>query len=306
MTDNAVTADKKPGGLKNIFVGSKGLRAGWGVSTFLMVFSAVAFGLVMVLHLFLHKKPDTDTLTPISTMIIEGIQAAVVLVATLITAALERRSLVALGFGLKNAVPRLVQGLLVGVVAMVGLIGLLYVCGAIKIGSLALHGADVWRYGAEWGVGFLLVGVSEELMFRGYLQQTLARGLNYRWAALIMGVLFLGAHVPNTGESPVGLAIVFAAGLVLSYSVWRTGAMWWGIGFHGAWDWMQSFTFGVADSGHPAMDALMISKAAGPDWLSGGSTGPEGSVLCLGVLIVVALIIHVTVRKPDADMGVKW
>ena len=306
MTETDAIAGKKPGALKNIFIGSKGLRAGWGISLFLFVFCALAFGLVMVLHLFLHKKPDTDMLTPLSTMIIEGVQAAVVLVATLITAALERRSLVRLGFGLKNALPRFVQGTLVGVAAMAGLVGLLYVCGAIKLGAIALHGADLWRFGAEWGVGFLLVGVSEELIFRGYLQQTLARGLNYRWSVVILGALFVGAHVPNPGETPIGLAIVFAAGLVLSYSIWRTGAIWWGIGFHAAWDWMQSFTFGVADSGHPAIDALMISKATGPDWLSGGSTGPEGSVLCLGVLIVVALVIHFTLKKPDVDMGVKW
>ncbi len=306
MTENAVIADKKPGGLKNIFVGSKGLRAGWGISIFFAVLTAVLFALVMVMHVFLKHKPNTETLTPDMTMIVEGIQAAVILVTTLITAALERRSLVRLGFGLKNALPRFAQGLLVGVVALAALVGVLDLCGAIKIGPLALHGADIWRYGAEWGVGFLLVGVSEELACRGYLQQTLARGLNYRWAALIMGVLFMLLHVPNSGETPVGLAIVFVAGVVLSYSIWRTGAMWWGIGFHAAWDWMQSFTFGVADSGHPAMDALMISKPAGPDWLSGGATGPEGSVLALVVLILVALVIHVTVKKPDTDLGVKW
>lgn len=306
MTETHATADAKPGGIKNIFVGSKGLRAGWGVTLFFTVLTVVLFSLVMVLHMFLKHKPNTDVLTPDMTMIFEGTQASVVLVVTLITAALERRSLVKLGFGLKNALPRLLQGLVVGVVAMSVLIGALDLCGAIKLGAIALHGADMWRYGAEWGLGFLLVGVSEELMFRGYLQQTLARGLNFRWAALIMGALFVGAHVPNAGESPIGLFIVFVAGLVLAYSVWRTGAMWWGIGFHAAWDWMQSFTFGVADSGHPAMDALMTSKVAGPDWLSGGATGPEGSVLSLGVLILVAAVIHFTVKKPDEDMGVKW
>jgi hypothetical protein len=306
MTEDTPTAAARPGGLKSIFVGSKGLRAGWGICLFFVVFSVLGFGLVMVLHAFLHKKPDTETLTPIATMIIEGVQTALVLVTTLITAGLERRSLARLGFGLKNALPRLLQGLFFGVLAMAGLVGALYLCGAIKIGAIALHGADAWRYGAEWGVGFLLVGVSEELIFRGYLQQTLARGLNYRWAALIMGVLFTLAHVSNTGESPIGLIIVFVAGVVFSYSIWRTGTMWWGIGFHAAWDWMQSFTFGVADSGHPAVDALMLSKPAGPDWLSGGSTGPEGSVLTFAILAVVALIIHFTLRKPDVDMGVKW
>ena len=306
MTDTAVTADTKPGGIKNIFVGSKGLRAGWGITLFFIVLTVLLVGLVLSLHTVMKHSPNMDVMTPGLTMAFEGVQASVVLVVTLITAALERRSLVQLGFGLKNALPRLLQGLAVGVVALAALVGILSVCGAIKIGALALHGADIWRYGAEWGLGFLLVGVSEELLFRGYLQQTLARGLNFRWAVLIMGILFTLAHVPNKGETPGGLFIVFVAGVVLSYSIWRTGALWWGIGFHAAWDWMQSFTFGVADSGHPAMNALMTSKPAGPDWLSGGSTGPEGSVLALAVLILVGLVIHFTVRKPDTDMKVKW
>ncbi len=303
MTDDTV---KKSNGIKNIFVGSKGLRAGWGVTLFFAVLTAALFGMVMVLRMFLKHSPNMDVMTPGLTTAYEGIQASVVLVVTLITAAIERRSLARLGFGLKNALPRFLQGLVVGVAALAALVGALSVCGAIKLGAIALHGADVWRYGAEWGLAFLLVGLSEELMFRGYLQQTLARGLNFRWSALIMGILFTLAHVQNKGETPIGLFIVFAAGAVLTYSVWRTGAMWWGIGFHAAWDWMQSFTFGVADSGHPAVDALMTSKPAGPDWLSGGSTGPEGSVLALVVLVLVAAVIHFTVKKPDTDLEVKW
>jgi len=123
---------------------------------------------------------------------------------------------------------------------------------------------------------------------------------------VILGVCFTVAHMGNNGESPIGLLLVFTAGLVFSYAVWRTGALWWGIGFHAAWDWMQSFTFGVADSGHPSKDALLLSKPAGPDWLSGGSTGPEGSVLTLAVMAAVAVLIHLTLRKPDEDLGVKW
>ena len=304
MTDNTRIADK-PRGIKNIFVGSKGLRAGWGISIFVLVTGLMGVGLAVSLHALGLHSPKASDLTALQTAFFEGLAVILVLLATLITAGLERRSLVKLGFGLKNAVPRLLQGLVVGAAALAALVGILYLCGAIRIGTITLHGADIWRYGAEWGLAYLVVGTAEELLFRGYLQQTLARGLNFRWAALIMCVLFTLAHMSNAGESPVGLLLVFAAGAVLSYSIWRTGSLWWGIGFHSAWDWMQSFTFGVADSGFPARDALMTSRPAGPDWLSGGSTGPEGSVLTLGVMIVVALVIHFTLRKPDEDMGVK-
>lgn len=307
MTQETSVADAKPRGIKGIFIGSQGLKPGWGMLLFVLIVAVLVIGLSLCAHAVLHGKTvNTGTLTPGITLIIESLQAGVALLATLITAAIERRSLVKLGFGLKNALPRLLQGLVVGVIAMAALVGVLYLCGAIKIGALALHGADIWRYGAEWGLAFLLVGASEEWLFRGYLQQTLARRLNFRWSALILGILFVLAHTTNAGESPIGLLLVFTAGVVLSYSVWRTGTLWWGIGFHSAWDWMQSFTFGVADSGHPATDALLTSKPAGPDWLSGGSTGPEGSVLTLAVMAAVVVIIHLTLRKPDADLGVKW
>ena len=267
MTDNTPTAGDKPkGGIKGIFIGSKGLRAGWGILIFIAILVAEVFALRFVLSVIHHgHKAGTSAMTPVATLTAEGVMAAIAVVATLLTALIERRSLVRLGFGLKNALPRLVQGLVVGVLAMAGLVGILSLCHAITFGGFALHGADMWRYGAEWGAAFLLVGVFEELTFRGYVQQTLARGLNFRWSALILGGLFILAHAFNPGESPIGLLMVFIAGLVLSYSIWRTGTLWWAIGFHAAWDWMQSFTLGVADSGYPAVDALMTSKPAGPE-----------------------------------------
>jgi membrane protease YdiL (CAAX protease family) len=308
MTQEATAADK-PRGVKWVFFGAQGLRAGWGVLLFVLVTAVLVVALNLAVHAFVHtpgKTSGLDTLDPLTTLVMEGAVTGVVLLATLITAAIERRSLVTLGFGLRNALPRLLQGLVFGILAMSALVGVLYLCHAITFGGLALHGNDIWFYGAEWAAAFLLVGVSEELVFRGYLQQTLARGLNFRWSALILGVFFTLAHMGNHGESPIGLLLVFTAGAVLSYAVWRTGALWWGIGFHAAWDWMQSFTFGVADSGHPAKDALLISRPAGPDWLSGGSTGPEGSVLTLAIMARAVLVIHFTLRKPDEDLGVKW
>ena len=307
MTDTIPTAATKPGGIKGLFIGSRGLRAGWGILIFIAILAALFFAFRFALIAILHgQKLSASTMGPLTSMAVESGLAGIAVLATIATVAIERRSPVRLGFGLKNALPRLVQGLLVGVLAMAGLVGLLDLCGAIQLGGFALHGSDMWRYGAEWGAAFLLVGVFEELTFRGYVQQTLARGLTFRWSALILGGLFILAHAFNKGESPIGLVMVFVAGLVLSYSIWRTGTLWWAIGFHAAWDWMQSFTFGVADSGYPAVDALMTSKPAGPDWLSGGTTGPEGSILTLLVLAVVVVVIHLTQRKPDEDMDVKW
>ena len=87
--------------------------------------------------------------------------------------------------------------------------------------SRLLFGVSILGYGAIWLGGFLLVGVVEELISRGYLQFTLTRCLTpiYRWlfgarrpeacgfwsAALILSFAFGYGHRMNSGESPLGL-----------------------------------------------------------------------------------------------------
>ena len=307
MSDISVTPGAPKRGLKYVFVGPDGLRAGWSALLFIAITAAVLFTIRSGLHAIHFHAPHSDStvMDAIGTMFQEALLSIILLIATLVAALVTRQKLSQLGFSLTNALPRFIQGLVVGVAALSGLVGLLYVCGAIKFGPIALHGADIWRSGGMWALAFLLVGVFEELAFRGFLQQVIARGLNFRWACLIMGVLFTIPHAFNTGETPLGLVGVFIAGAVLSLSVWRTGTIWWAIGFHAAWDWTQSFLFGVADSGQPSAGTFMTAVPIGPEWLSGGATGPEGSVLDLAVTAVIAIIIMVTLRK-DHDLKIKW
>ena len=307
MTDMSVKPDAAKRRSKNIFVGSNGLRAGWCA----LIFVAVVAGLIAALNVGLHAvhfhgpKSDPNIMDPIGTLFQEGLISVILIIATVVTAVITRRKPGQLGFSLNNAVPRFLQGIVFGVACLAGLTGLLYAAGAITFGAIVLHGAEAWRSAGLWAAAFILVGVAEELAFRGYLLQALGRGLNFRWACLIMSVLFAAAHGMNPGETPVTFALGFAAGVVLALSVWRTGTIWWAIGFHAAWDWAQSFLFGVADSGYPASGALMTTRPAGPDWLSGGIAGPEGSVLALVVMAVAAGIVMAMLRK-DQDLGVKW
>ena len=117
-------------------------------------------------------------------------------------------------------------------------------------------------------------------------------------AALLFSVLlFMAGHVGNAGETPLGILAVGVAGLTFAFSLWRTGTLWWAIGFHAAWDWAQSFLYGVADSGSRVEGHLLSTHPAGPSALSGGSVGPEGSVFAIPTLLLVCLVIHVTLPR---------
>ncbi len=152
----------------------------------------------------------------------------------------------------------------------------------------------------------------EEYLTRGYLQYTLARGLAgiYQWifktrhseafgfwsAAILVSFLFGLGHGKNPGESPIGLLSAGLAAMVFCFSLWRTGSLWWAVGFHAAWDRSQSFLYGVADSGLVIQHHLLATHPMGQSILSGGATGPEGSIFILAVLALASLIIFVTLR----------
>jgi len=88
--------------------------------------------------------------------------------------------------------------------------------------------------------------------------------------------------------------------------VWRTGALWWALGYHAAWDWAQSFLFGVADSGLMTPGALMSAHPAGPAWLSGGATGPEGSALMFAIVAASVGLIGLTMMRGDQPVSSRW
>jgi membrane protease YdiL (CAAX protease family) len=155
--------------------------------------------------------------------------------------------------------------------------------GSLSVGSAV---ADA----AVWGLIFLIAGFFEESLFRGYVQFTLLRGIGFWWGAVIFSLIFGYMHLRNSGESPVGLASVVGAGLIFSLSLWYTGSLWWAVGFHAAWDWGQSYFYGTPDSGMLAQGHWLQSEPAGPVFWSGGTTGPEGSILVVAVLLISALV----------------
>ena len=110
----------------------------------------------------------------------------------------------------------------------------------------------------------------------------------------MLSLVFAAMHGGNSGETHFGLMVVFLAGITFAYALWRTGSLWWAIGFHATWDWAQSFLFGVADSGNISVGRLFVTHPTGNPILSGGSDGPEGSAFVLVALLVAVVILRFT------------
>ena len=298
-----------------MFVGSEGLRAGWSILIFVLVFAAVLrIGLFAIQKTHLITLPtDADPDISLSFGFVNEVLSAVaVLLATWVMSKIERRGR-SYGYGGPRKLKLFLAGLGSGLSLISLLVFTLWKSGVLVIGSRLIFGVDVLRYGSLWFLAFCLVGLFEESLTRGFLLYTLTRGLAalYRsffktahsttlgfWsAAVVMSVIFYLGHTSNPGESPVGLLAVFVGGMFFCYGVWRTGSIWWGIGMHAAWDWGQSFLFGVADSGIMVQHHLLAAHPQGKPLLSGGTTGPEGSILIVGVLAFGTLVVFFTLPR---------
>jgi len=175
-------------------------------------------------------------------------------------------------------------GTLWGIASLSVLMLLLRVTGAFEFGALELHGARIWKFAAFYALLFLFAALFEDFLMRGYSQWVLAQGMNFWPAAAFLSAAFGYIHGRNPGETTTGLVAAALIGFFFCLTLRLTGDLWWAVGFHMAWDWGESYLYSVPDSGTLLPGHLINSTFHGPDWLTGGSVGPEGSYLVFVVI----------------------
>lgn len=276
----------------NVFLGPNGIRAGWR----LLIACAIFFAAIIAINFVLHHASGADARKAFlvfnarGVLFGEAITFAAYLFASWVMSRIEARRMRDYGLGLTSAFGgKFWLSAVVGFAAISLLLGALKIAGVFQLGPVALHGPVVWEDAGLWALAFLFVGFSEEGVSRGYLLFTLTTGVYFWPAAIVTSLAFGGLHLGNTGESYVGALSAAGIGFFFCILLRKTGNLWAAIGFHAAWDWGETFFYGVPDSGLTAPGHLFSAKFAGPVWLTGGSVGPEGSWFCL-ILIVLLCI----------------
>ena len=269
--------------MHTMFVGPRGLRPGWSLLLYVVMWRGLRLFLgVLLEHVEPHLKIRIwlDLIAELGSFVIVAVPAVVM-------GWIERRPFSDYSFARRGAFGKSFWvGMVWGIAAITALIVAIGGGGDFSLGRVALHGARILKFAAFWGVFFVIVGFFEEFLFRGYTQFTLTQGIGFWPAALVLSVVFAAMHSGNSGETWIGLLAVAAIGLFLCLTLRRTGNLWFAVGFHGAWDWGESYLYSVPDSGGMVTGHLMRSSFHGSRWITGGSAGPEGSLL---VFVVIAL-----------------
>ena len=264
-------------------------RAGWRMAAFLGTFMLLdAAVMSAVIPLF--------TLTGIarSNVVMLGITYFVLFCVTWAACTfLEKRPLRSVGLGVHDGTGReLAQGLALGTIMMAAIFGFNIAFGfaSYSLKTLSLH--EVMAMTSYCVAEFMLVAFGEELLFRGYLFQTLIEGTSKLIAVLLFAVFFALLHLGNPDVTVFSLVNTAIAGVWLSVAYFKTRGLWLPIGLHFSWNFFQSHVFAFPVSGLKMHDKqLGVLYDNGPSWLTGGAFGPEGGALATVVLIAGTLLI---------------
>ncbi len=224
-------------------------------------------------------------------LIVEASMALAAILPAFVMVRIEQQAFASFGLPSRPAFGRnFWVGALWGLAALTVLMLVLRATGSFYFGTLALHGTRIWKFAAYYALFFLFTGFFEEFLLRGYSQWVLTRGFNFWPAAIFLSLTFGLMHGNNPGEAKSGLVAAGLIGFFLCLTLRRTGNLWWGIGFHMAWDWGESFLYSVPDSGTLLPGHLLKSSLHGPVWLTGGSVGPEGSYLVFALIAALCFL----------------
>lgn len=206
----------------------------------------------------------------------------------------ERRSLATIGLSAVARVWTFVGGLGIGFATSLTVVAAIGLAGGYRADGFALAFQSPM---ALLQIGFLLICFAvqssvEEVLFRGWLLSAVARKFNVPLAVLLTSLVFTFLHYgPHQPWREVSVSFLFSL-FACSWAL-RTNNIWGVMGWHSGWNWLISAGFEVPITGLDVkLPALLVRLIpVGPEWLTGGKEGPEGSVLCsLFFLLAISAI----------------
>ena len=186
------------------------------------------------------------------------------------------------------AVPKIPKSLAmgwgVGVFVLVGTALVMALLGCYRVESIGLQD---WKALLFYLPFFLMVGVGEELIFRGLLFRIIDEQWNTIAACVISALLFGFLHITSPGATVwSSIAIAIEAGVLETLIYKRTGSLWTAIALHWAWNFLEGPVLGCQVSGVDFGARIITPVISGPDITTGGVFGPEAS----WIAIVMSLI----------------
>ena len=284
--------------MKRIFINPElnTLRAGWRILAFVAIFIPTNLVLTYVVREILGSLKGGGTLW----FTLLGISATIA--AIISRKYIDKASFISLGLKIdKAAVLDVISGVVNSAIVMAGIYFTMLYTGLIEFKGYSWWtdsaGPDVHLSIAILPVilavfwELVVVAWWEELVFRGIILQNMMMGMGLVWAVIVSSLLFGLVHGGNPSATLLSTIMIACVTPLLIYAYLKTGQLWLPIGLHLGWNFFQASVFGFASSGQSS-PTMITQTPVGPDWLSGGAFGAEGSILIIPFIIVSFYLIH--------------
>lgn len=206
-----------------------------------------------------------------------------------------------IGLYFKNHKKGFLVGLLAGLFIMAIGYSVLYALNQLEFVETIFLGDEFLMT----GLLFIIVSLSEEIMFRGYVLRNLMESMNKYVALFVSALFFALMHAANPNLSLIGNINLFLAGVLLGLPYIYTKNLMFPIAFHFSWNFFQSL-LGFNVSGLDSY-SLIEFKTTQNTWVNGGDFGFEGSVLAIVfqiILIVTLYFVFNNKKKEELSIGI--
>lgn len=146
------------------------------------------------------------------------------------------------------------------------------------------------------------VAIIEEILLRGIVFRITDEKWGSTIALIISGLIFGGLHLINPHVTLVSILCITVVGVLLGASYMYYRNLWVPIAIHFAWNFTQNGIFGAITSGNEKTGSLFTTQITGPEILTGGQFGPEGSIQAFVVCLIAAVIVIRLLYKQNIIM----
>lgn len=207
----------------------------------------------------------------------------------------DKRSFTSLGFRVnKQAGLDILMGIAIPFLLFLIIYAVEYSMGWLKFDSFAWQSdspALVISQITRYFIWFIFVAWNEELVYRGYIMQSLVSGINLTAGILISSIYFGIEHLSNPNSNGMAVAGIFLIGLFFAYAYVRTNQLWLPMSLHLGWNFFESAVFGFPVSGYDR-PGLLHTTISGPEFWTGGAFGPEAGLIILPITFLGVVLIH--------------
>ena len=202
---------------------------------------------------------------------------------------LEKRRVRTLGFVKKRAVIHYLLGLLVGFAMFSGAVLICSLTGAVK---LNLNSSVNYLLIAVYTGGWIIQGMEEEVVCRGFLLTSLSRRYSVVVGVIVNSVAFAAMHLLNPGIGILPFINLTMFGIFASLLFVKTGNIWFCSAIHSIWNCVQGNFYGISVSGNMPMPSIFATTfTSGKELFNGGAFGLEGGLGVTAVLVLGCVIL---------------